>query len=150
MKIAVLASHAPESIRTTVRLAAGPAGGKYRVVRQNMSEFLQIGRVFDKDGRGVESELSSASSTPMDVDAVGKGKRKGCFVCGRPSPAAKDCKFNQAKGNAQEKGRAKNTPTDKDSPVKLGGECRHCGKKGHNWADCRKSTPLMERRQLQP
>ena len=43
MKIAVLASHAPEPIRHVVRLAAGPAGGKYRVVRQNMSEFLQFG-----------------------------------------------------------------------------------------------------------
>ena len=106
MKIAVLASHAPESIRNVVRLAAGPAGGKYRVMRQNMSEFLQFGRVFDKDGRGVESESNSACATPMDVDAVGKGK--GCFVCGRPGHAAKDCKFNQAKGKAQGKGKAKN------------------------------------------
>ena len=40
MKIAVLASHALESIRNVVRLAAGPAGGKYRVDRQNVSEFL--------------------------------------------------------------------------------------------------------------
>ena len=56
MKIAVLASHASESIRNVVRLAAGLAGGKYRVVRQNMSEFLKFGRVFDKDGRGVQSE----------------------------------------------------------------------------------------------
>ena len=56
MKTAVLAAHAPESIRNVVRLAAGPAGGKYRVLRQNMSDFLQLGRVFDKDGRGVESE----------------------------------------------------------------------------------------------
>ena len=43
MKIAVLASHALASIRIVVRLAAGPAGGKYRVVRQNMSEFLHFG-----------------------------------------------------------------------------------------------------------
>ena len=42
MKIAVLASRAPESIENVVRLAAGPAGGKYRVVRQNMSEFPQF------------------------------------------------------------------------------------------------------------
>ena len=40
MKIAVPASHAPESIRNVVRLAAGPANGNYRAVRQNMSEFL--------------------------------------------------------------------------------------------------------------
>ena len=39
-----------------VRLAAGPAGGKYRVVRDNMSEVLQFGLIFDKDGRGVESD----------------------------------------------------------------------------------------------
>ena len=138
MKIAVLASHAPESIRNLVRLAAGPAGGKYRVVRQNMSECLQYGRVFDKDGRGVDSEASSASATPMDVDAVGKCKGKGCFVCGRPGHAAKDCKFNQAKSKAQGKGKAKNTPPDKNTPAKFEGECRHCGKKGHKWAECRK------------
>ena len=105
-----------------VRLAAGPAGGKYRVVRQNMSEFLQCGRVFDKDGRGVEPETNSASATPMDVDAVSKGKGKGCFVCGRPGHAAKDCKFNQAKGKVQGKGKAKNTPPDKNTPAKFEGE----------------------------
>ena len=32
----------------------------------------------------------------------------------------------------------KTTPTDKNSPAKSEGECRHCGKKGHKWADCRK------------
>ena len=58
MKSAVLASHAPESIRNVVRLAAVPANGNYRAVRQNMSEFLQLSRIFDKDGRGVESEPS--------------------------------------------------------------------------------------------
>ena len=105
MKIAVLASHAPESIRNVVRLAAGPAGGKYRVVRQNMSEFLQFGQMFDKDGRGVESEPNSASTTSMDVDGVSNGKGEGCFVCGRPGHAAKDCKFNQAKARAKAKER---------------------------------------------
>ena len=107
MKIAVLASHALESI---------PASGNNRVVCQNMSEFLQFGRIFDKDGRGVESEPSSASATPMDVDGVGNGKRKGCFECGRPGHAAKDCKFNQAKGQ----GKTKSTATDKNSPAKFG------------------------------
>ena len=71
------------------------------------SQNFQFGRVFDKDGRGVESEPSSASATPMDVDAVGKGNGKGCFVCGRPGHAQKDCKLNQAKGKAQGKGKAK-------------------------------------------
>ena len=108
------------------------------MVRQNMSEFLQFGRVFDKDGRGVESESNSASASPMDVAAVGKGKGKGCFVCGRPGHAAKDCKFNQAKGNAQGKGKAKNAQPDKNTPAKFEFECRHCGKKGHKWADSRK------------
>ena len=120
-----------------VRLAAGPAGEKYRVVRQNMSEFLRLGRVFDKDVRGVESEPNSASTTPMDDDAVGKGKGMGCFVCGRPGPAAKDCKLNQSEGKGQTKGKAKST-TDKNSPVNFESECRRDGKKGHTWADCRK------------
>ena len=107
------------------------------MVRQNMSAFLQIGRIFDKDGRGVESESSNANATPMDVDGVGKGKGKGCFVCGRPGYAAKDCKFNQARGKGQGKGKTKSTSTDKNTPAKFE-ECRHCGKNGHKWADCRK------------
>ena len=124
MKIAVLASHAPESIRNLVRLAAGPANGNYRAVRQKMSEFLQFGR--------------NANATPMDVDGVGKGKGKRCFVCGRPGHAAKGCKSNQAKGKGQGKGKTKSTSTDKNTPAMSEGECRHCGKKGHKWADCRK------------
>ena len=83
------------------------------------------------------SEPSSANATPMDVDAVGEGNGKGCFVCARPGHAAKDCKFNQAKGKGQSKGMTKTT-TDKNSPAKFEGERRHCGKKGHKWADCRK------------
>ena len=40
MKIAVLASHALESIRNVVTLAAGAANGNNRAVRRNMSEFV--------------------------------------------------------------------------------------------------------------
>ena len=58
-------------------------------------QILQFGRTFDKDGRGVESEPSSANATPLVVLAKGKGK--GCFVCGHPGHAAKDCNFNQAR-----------------------------------------------------
>ena len=83
------------------------------------------------DGLGVESEPSSASATPMDVDGVEKGKGKGCFVCGRPSHAAKDCKFNQARDKDQSKGKTKTIQTDKNSPVKFEGQCRHCDKKRH-------------------
>ena len=149
LKIAVMASHALESIRNMVRLAAGPAGQKYRVVRQNMSEFLQFGRIFCKDGRGVESEPSSASATPMDVDAVGKGKGKGCFVCGRPSHAAKDCKLNQGKGKGQGKGKAKRSQPDKNNPAKFEGEFRHCGKKGHKCADCWKRLAEAKDKKVQ-
>ena len=70
MKIAVLASHAPESIRNVVRLAARQASGNYRALWQNMSVFPQFGRILDKDGRGVESEPSSANVTSMDVDGL--------------------------------------------------------------------------------
>ena len=118
MKIAVMASHAPESTRNMARLAACPA--KWKVARQNMSEFLQFGRIFDK---GVESESSSAGTAPMDVDAVGKGN------------AAKDCRLNQGKDKGQSKGQRKST-TDKSSTAKIEGECRHHDKKGHRWADC--------------
>ena len=144
MKIAFLASHAPGSIRNVVRLAAG---GKYRVVRQNISEFLQFGRIFEKDGRGVESEHSSANATTMDVDAVGKGKGKGFLVRGRPGHAAKDCKLNQGKGKGQSIGKSKSTTTDKNSLAKFEGECRHCGKKAHKWADCQKTSGRSERQE---
>ena len=70
MNIAVMASHAPESIRNVVRLAAGPAGGKYRVVRQNVSEFLQFGRHFGKDGRGGR-ELGPGRLRPAFVTELG-------------------------------------------------------------------------------
>ena len=69
----------------------------------------------------MESEPSSASATPMGFDAVGKGKGKGCFVCGRPGHAAKDCKLNQGEGKGQPKGKAKST-TDKNSPAKFEGD----------------------------
>ena len=74
----------------------------------------------------------------MDVDGVGKGKGKGCFVCGRPSHAAEDCKFNQAKGKGQGKGKTRVRRLTRTLQPSLEGECRHCGKKGHKWADCRK------------
>ena len=65
-------------------------------------------------------------------------REKGCFVCGRPGHAAQDCKFNQAKGKALGKGKAKNAEPEKNTPAKFEGECRHCGKKCHKRADCRK------------
>ena len=137
MKIAVLASHAPESIRNVVRLAAGPAKGKNQGVRPNISEFLQFGRIFDKHGRRVESEPNHTGPFQMDVDSVGEGtgKTKGCFVSGRPGHAAKDCKLNQGRGKGQTNGKGKGT-LDKHSPAKFEGERHHCGKKGHKWTDC--------------
>ena len=57
---------------------------------------------------------------------LGKAKDMGCFVCVRHGHAAKDCKFNQAKGKGQGKGKTKSTSTGKNTPAKLEGECRHC------------------------
>ena len=126
MMIAVLASHAPVSIRNVVRLAGGPANGKYQGVRQNISEFLQFGRIFDKDGRGVESEPNNTGPAPMNVDSVGKGKgkTKGCFVCKRPGHAAKECRLNQGKGEGQANGKGKGTP-DKKGRRKLLAEAKN-------------------------
>ena len=56
-------------------------------------------------------------------------------MCGRSGHAAKDCKLNRGKGNGKSKGKSKST-NDKNSPAKFEVECRHCGKKGHKWADC--------------
>ena len=68
-----------------------------------------------------DEQVSSSRSrlwTPMDVDAIGKGKGKGCFVHGRPGHAAKE-------GKGLSKVKTKNT-TDENSHIKFEGECRHC------------------------
>ena len=98
------------------------------MVRQNMSAFLQFIRTFVKNGRGVESELSSARATPMDVHAVGKGKGKECFVCGRPGHEAQDCR-----ARVKERWRARLTRT---VPPSFEGECRHYARKRHKSANC--------------
>ena len=87
---------------------------------------------FNKDGRGAESKLSSKNATPVDVDAFGKSKRKGCVVCKHPSHAAKDCKVNQNNGKNQSKGKSNGTTTDKSSPAKFESENRHCVEKTAN------------------
>ena len=35
-------------------------------------------------------------------------------------------------------GKARTLQPDKNTPAKFESECRHCGKTGHKWADCRK------------
>ena len=134
MKIAVLASHTLESSRNMVRLAAVPAGGKYRVVRQNMSEFFfQFGRVYEKEMVEQWSRNPAVLVHRRWMLMLSARAMDGCLVCGRPGHAAKDCKFNLVKGKAQGKGKgkAKSTLTDKNSPAKFEGQCRHCGKQGH-------------------
>ena len=103
MKIAVLAPHAPGSIRNVVRLAAGP--GRWEVSSGGPAHVRvsSVGQIFDKDGRGMESERSSANATPMDVDAVGKGTGKGCFVCGRPAHASEGKAMNMTDKNSFDK-----------------------------------------------
>ena len=116
---------------------------------ESLETFSDGGQIGSSSGRKCQSFSSLAESStrmveewsrnpPMDVDGVGKGKGKGCFVCGRPSHAAKDCKFNQAKGKGQSKGKTQSTTTDKNSPAKFEGECRHSGKQRHKWTDCSK------------
>ena len=100
------ASRASESIRRAVRLAAGPANGKYREVRQIMSEFLQFSWIFDKDARGVESESNSAGAAPMDVDAVGKREGKGCSA-DVPTTRRKIASSTKARAKARVKGKEK-------------------------------------------
>ena len=102
---------------------------------QIRSEFFQFGLSFDKDGRGVESEPSNANATPMGVDGVGKGKGKGILHVRTSWPRSERL---QVQSNGQGKEKAKSTSTDKNTPAKFESECRHCGKKGHKWADCGK------------
>ena len=54
-------------------------------------------------------------------------------------PATQRKTANLTKPRARPRARAnRRTPPDKNTPAKFEGECRHCGKKGHKWADCRK------------
>ena len=63
---------------------------------------------------------------------------KGCFVCGGPATQRRlQVQPCQWQGPRQRKDKHK-TPTGKNTPAKFEGECRHCGKKGHTWADCQK------------
>ena len=75
------------------------------MVRQNMSEFLQFGRIFDKDGRGLDSEPSSASATPMDVDGV--GKRKGMLRVRTSRPCSERLQAESRQGRGPEQGKDK-------------------------------------------
>ena len=105
-------------------------------------EHVRVSSVWPNLRLGWSRSGVGTQQSERDADGrVGKGKGKGCFVCGRPGHAAEDCKFNHAKGKRKShgKGKTKSTATDKNSPTRFEGESRHCGKKGHKWADCRKS-----------
>ena len=106
-------------------------------------------RIFQSFSSLAESstKMAEESRWMLILLAKEKGKTKGCFVCGRPGHAAKDCRFNQGKGKGQANGKGKGAP-DKNSPAKFEGECRHCGKKGHKWADCRKRLAEAKNKKL--
>ena len=127
MRIAVWASHAPESIWNVVRLAAILANGQYCIVRQNMSEFFQIGPIFDTDGRGVRADPSSGGPTPMEVDKVGKGKGKGCFVLDTRQWTA-----SSIEANAKVKGQARAMARRQTRRVRSSSRASAVG---HKWAE---------------
>ena len=47
-----------------------------------------------------------------------------------------DVPATQRKTASSVKPRARAKAKDKNTLAKFEGECRHCGKKGHKWADC--------------
>ena len=94
MKIAVLASHAPESIRNVVRVAAGPVSGE-------LSEFLQFGQNFDKDGSSVES-----AKQRFDTDGVRWQKQREWMLrvrMSRPRSERLQVQSSQEQGTRQRK-----------------------------------------------
>ena len=69
-------------------------------------------------------------------------------MCGRDGHAAQDCKFNQPKGKAQGKSKAKNAQLDKNTPAKFEDDCRHSGKKGHEDAGVSADFMMMRTAQM--
>ena len=136
MKIAVLASHAPESIRNVVRLAAGPANGSIEWRARTCQSFFNLS---ESSTRMVEEwSRSSANATPMDVDGLGKGKGKGMLRVRTSLPSSERLQVQssqRARAKAKERQRVPRPTRTLQPSLK---ECRHCGKKGHKWADCRK------------
>ena len=124
------------------------------MVRQNVSEFLQFGRIFDKDGRGVESETSSANGTPMDVD---KAKERDASSADVPATQRKTASSMKPKAKARAKERQRVPRLTRIVPPRFNARVAVVARKvtsgqaaGSVWQKRkrRKSTPLMERRRL--
>ena len=148
IKFAVLASRAPES--------QSEMWSDWQQVRQTAT-VVQCARTCQRFFSLAESStrmVEEWSRNPAvrtrrrwTLMVLAKARRKGCFVCGRPGHAAKDCKFNQAKGKGQGKGKTKSTSTEKNTPAKIVGERRFCGKKGHKWALLPEASGRSERQE---
>ena len=65
-----------------------------------------------------------------------------------PATQRKTASSLRPRGKAQDKGKAKNAPPDKNTPAKFEGECCRCGKKGHKWAECRKRLAEVKEKKV--
>jgi hypothetical protein len=101
MKTATIIAHAPDKIKGFVQTCPRETRSTHPALRKAIWEFVLGGR---GSNRVPERFQPTPTTTPMEVDAVykGKGKGKSCHSCGKPGHFAKDC---WAKGGAEGKGK---------------------------------------------
>ena len=143
MKIAVLASHALESIRNVATLAAGAANGNNRAVRRSFCSLAESSTRMVEEWSRSQTVRTRRRWTLWCQQKQGKGMLRVRTSGSR----SEDCKFNQAKGKGQCKGKTKSTSTDKNTPAKFKVECRHCGKKCHKWGRLLEALGSSERQE---
>ena len=66
---------------------------------------------------------------------LAKAKERDASCADVPATQRKTVSSIEARATARARESQKST-NDKKSPAKFEVECRHCGKKGHKWADC--------------
>ena len=134
MKIAVLPSHAPDSIGIVVRLAA-----------QQMRSIEWYGRTCQSFFSLAESSTKMCgelSRTPTlqvrhrwTLTPLAKAGERDASCADVAAMQRKTASSIKVKCKVHSEEKQRNT-TDKNSPAKFEGGCRHCGKKGQKWADC--------------
>eukprot|EP00971_Amphidinium_carterae_P134722 2669718-Amphidinium_carterae.1 len=134
IKCAVIVDKSPEEVRTYLLIHCGE-GTSYGVLRLKLEEYVQA------------VQVTQNTTTPMDVDYVGKGHKQWKGKTGKGKDGGKGKgktnKGETSKGDTrQKKGQEKGSvPNGK---AKFAGICYVCGKQGHRASECRKRAQVNE------